>query len=781
MEEFINILEIERYAHCLIGRLALDYGFVIAKDLISAIKVQHENPKKKMGELLIEMGFATKNQIAELLAFQKGMFKKVHQWNCLPDTLIKGFVYFENTAFSFLTLEDIKEAEIIREEKIIQENQHLLLHNILEETKGKELISQLKKRQGKVRLFYYECKQCNRLYRLFDIEKVEDSVYCPVCWDVPLMVFHLKDNTIPAPKTQEKITKIPINLESIQISQYYEILKKMEPLRRNEIVNHWKQEQESMTIKQVLGSLTRRVGEEEEVKLAESPETEGSQDHPTNAEVYVTRRIDSDSHIMQESLEEKNISSSAKEETLSDVLSEEDTKPISPTDSTPAPIETKTLVEKSSALQTLARKTRRFLKGESLQSLIHRDMSQIWLALQKKIVSEDDVVYAFFIQNSTRPGEPKNSLVEILKERGIIQPKQYQTLVKIENLEIPVQKLWDNKKDIDFCHYLFEREILPKDDLQKIMLVQNSLYKLGIRRTYKDLLILSKWLSQDTVQFLYSQFEKQSQGKKIVTSIVTQSDEGLTKTKTKAVFKMDAMKGKTTKKSYRLVYAIGLVLVALMLYSLLKTAPKKSPVISENKVLPSEKTETPLQNSKTEPEKTVSLPQNTSVSLEKKEPAPTTETPKETVQKQTLVPVTVDGMAMIALHQILPKVPHLAETLQKNFEYFLQKPSLATYKNNQEKWEGMMRYHFKDKLISLDATYQSKEIKEKMQKLHLLYENLENLGKGLLKYLQEQKENAIPKNFLELLQASKTTLYASESKNLLLEISGQKYTIFEIK
>ncbi len=756
MDESVNIIEIERYSHCLIGRLALDYGFIVAKDLITALKEQHKEPGKKMGELLVEMGFATKNQINELIAFQKAMFKKVHQWNCLPDTLIKGFVYFGNQAFSFLSPEDIKNAEMLREERILQEDRHLLLHDIIEEIQGKTLVSQLKRIQSQVRLFYYECKQCHRLYRLFNTQKIDSCIYCPVCWDVPLSVFSLKNNIIPLDAPSQTTSKIHVTFESSQISQYYEILKKMEPLRRNEIVQHWTQDHESMTIKQVLGSLTRRIGEDSEVQIVDHDE---SKEHVTEEEVYVTRRLESEA-MPQKIEEEPHVSMQTDSKSTEKI----------PIDNSQ---EQENIVEKKSTLKILAQKTKRILKGESQQSVFYRDMAQAWLALNKKMVLEDDIIYAFFVQSNTFAGETKKTLLEILKERGVLQEKQYQALIHVKNQEIPAQKPWNNKRDIEFCHYLFEKEVLPKEELQKIMLLQNNLYRLGIKRTYQDLLVLSKRLSKDIAQSLVRQFEKEIQEKKEALAheepkVQEQSN------KNKAVFKVSVLQAKA-RSSYRLLYAILVLLVVLFLYKMNwkeKPSPKEQILAEKQEPAPN------MPKIEPEPQKISIAPKETEIAKEK---TLLSSEPKTAENKQTLVPITVDGMAMMAIHQILPKVPHLAETLQDNFQSFLKKPSFPMYENNHKKWQSMIQYHLKDKLISLDGNYQVKEIREKMEKLHALYENLDNLAKGLFAYVQEKKTDTVPKTFLEFLQVSKTTLYASESKNLLWELSSQKYKIFELK
>ena len=234
---------------------------------------------------------------------------------------------------------------------------------------------------------------------------------------------------------------------------------------------------------------------------------------------------------------------------------------------------------------------------------------------------------------------------------------------------------------------------------------------------------------------------------------------------------MSILKSQTKGYRYSSIFLASLIILGLVMTVIQWNASshKKTPKNTTQEV------------SSIAPEKKISdsIPKKVISETEKKEqPVLPTEMPSVS-SKQNLVAVSVDGMAMIAIHQVLPKVTQIAQSLQDNFKIFLQKPSLADYVNNQLKWEAMVKYHIKEKLVSLDASYKNKEIKEKMEKLHLLQENFEKLGKGVLKYVESQKGNLEQKTFLKLLQASNTARYAAETENIFSELSGKKCIIYE--
>ena len=114
-----NFIKIEQFAHLTLGRLALDQGLIDARQILEVIKIQHENPQLKFGEILIAQGQITRNQLDELLKFQVNILTSFRKWQHVPDSVLKGFVFFGR--IKIITIEDIRQAEQIRESYLLVE------------------------------------------------------------------------------------------------------------------------------------------------------------------------------------------------------------------------------------------------------------------------------------------------------------------------------------------------------------------------------------------------------------------------------------------------------------------------------------------------------------------------------------------------------------------------------------------------------------------------------------------------------------------------------------
>lgn len=95
MENAHLFLEIERFSHLLLGRLGIEIGFFHYRHLLESLNIQCQTPEKKLGQILREKGFINGEQLSLLLRYQ-AVFKNKSplEWPFLPDSVIKGILYF---------------------------------------------------------------------------------------------------------------------------------------------------------------------------------------------------------------------------------------------------------------------------------------------------------------------------------------------------------------------------------------------------------------------------------------------------------------------------------------------------------------------------------------------------------------------------------------------------------------------------------------------------------------------------------------------------------------
>ncbi|NUM36590.1 MAG: hypothetical protein HUU50_18770 [Candidatus Brocadiae bacterium] len=289
MDQTFNFLEIERYGHCTIGRIAIDQGLITAKQLMESLKKQHEKPSQKMGEIWIENGFATPFQVEELSEFQKRILQGVTHWEAIPDTIIQGFVRFKNLVLDeLISLDQLKDAERARERELRGEGAKLLQEILFSEFSPQQQ-EKFSKIQSEIQLFYRQCPCCQRIYRLFDFYPILTTIPCPVCWHSQIVPYQ-KNGYHGLPSCETKKMEILVPHESPEFLEIYEILKKMDPLR--EVGKTWKWSKDHLTVRRLFSEMTKKLVREE---LQDSRIDDEKQDTPQEKAVQVTRQINKSS------------------------------------------------------------------------------------------------------------------------------------------------------------------------------------------------------------------------------------------------------------------------------------------------------------------------------------------------------------------------------------------------------------------------------------------------------------------------------------------------------
>lgn len=180
-------LEIESYAHLLLGRIAIECGFISYQELVEALELQHLAQQKNIGTILLEVGYLKDEQLQEILEFQKQFQMSVPcEWPYIPDTVFKALAYSACDVFANkIELGQLRRAEELREIYLMQ-NAPKSLGKILAEDFRTVTQEELKKFQQQIHMTLSQCPQCHRRYHLFNCEAAV-TLPCPVCWDCSLI------------------------------------------------------------------------------------------------------------------------------------------------------------------------------------------------------------------------------------------------------------------------------------------------------------------------------------------------------------------------------------------------------------------------------------------------------------------------------------------------------------------------------------------------------------------------------------------------------------------
>ena len=215
-----------------------------------------KKPECKIGEILVEINALTDYQHQALLQYHQSLRKQTLRWPRIPDAILKGMVYFATGPESEITRVEIQEAEEVRESHLLESGKIRSLEEILikEEVVTSEDIREFKQ---SIKLYLRACPRCQRVYRLFNCGPAE-KIPCTVCWEIDLVAHNSPSSSHSLKAISSKETWQPHT--SPEFLAIYEILKRMEPLRKSEIFQ--KLLQHNDTVKKIFGQLTRRFTRE---------------------------------------------------------------------------------------------------------------------------------------------------------------------------------------------------------------------------------------------------------------------------------------------------------------------------------------------------------------------------------------------------------------------------------------------------------------------------------------------------------------------------------------
>lgn len=172
--------ELERYAHLLLGKLALQEGHLTYPMLLKALGLQRRSPHKKLGEILAEEGMMPKPDVQNLVVFQK-KFKdrKPAEWPYIPDTVLKGLLYLGENP-----LGKIESKHIIQAGYLTKDRQKTLAEFFVEDL---HVVTRedLEGFRQKIRTITGVCPRCSRNYFLFNYTAIGQLI-CPICQDAAI-------------------------------------------------------------------------------------------------------------------------------------------------------------------------------------------------------------------------------------------------------------------------------------------------------------------------------------------------------------------------------------------------------------------------------------------------------------------------------------------------------------------------------------------------------------------------------------------------------------------
>ena len=257
MDNDINILQIDQYAHSSIGRLAIEHDFITAAQLLECLKRNHDAPEKKLGEIFAEFGYISGYQLNKLLQRQE-QSRQICSWIYLPDTVLKGLIFFHDPYHQDITVQSIQKAEQIRATRYLSSRQFFSLHEILIELipKSEALLREL---TAKIKMSALQCPKCSRIYHIFSDKKISEDIPCTICWDT--MLVSGRDNSPNQFQENElDIDTVIKPYRSVELAIVYQTLKDLEP--SSEVAKIRQISKDNNTVRRVFNALTRQFKKE---------------------------------------------------------------------------------------------------------------------------------------------------------------------------------------------------------------------------------------------------------------------------------------------------------------------------------------------------------------------------------------------------------------------------------------------------------------------------------------------------------------------------------------
>ena len=166
----------------------------------------------------------------------------------------------------------------------------------------------------------------------------------------------------------------------------------------------------------------------------------------------------------------------------------------------------KSKVEKTETSSEVAPKTPQKEIQKMYEMKIKGDIAKVYYGLQRKFLSEEDVLEAFWVQLRYKK---KDSILDILKQRDGLSSEHEGKIANVEEIIVHhSESSKPNPLDFAIAQLILDYKLLEKEEVQQTLGLVASLYKVGIYKRLDDLLIERKILSIDIVKPLVVQCVK---------------------------------------------------------------------------------------------------------------------------------------------------------------------------------------------------------------------------------------------------------------------------------
>jgi len=124
-------------------------------------------------------------------------------------------------------------------------------------------------------------------------------------------------------------------------------------------------------------------------------------------------------------------------------------------------------------------------------------------------VKQYDLVTAFFLQQDN---EEQQSILEILSQRDFITPEVYQEYKdkKYEPRTLELEKKV-NSEELELAQLLLSYNLITRDQLKKLFSIQNTLYSIGIKIPFADIIVQNKIMSVDMIEALIVEHKRRKE------------------------------------------------------------------------------------------------------------------------------------------------------------------------------------------------------------------------------------------------------------------------------
>lgn len=197
------------------------------------------------------------------------------------------------------------------------------------------------------------------------------------------------------------------------------------------------------------------------------------------------------------------------------------------------------------------------------------DLAKLGEALRQKMLKEQDVLATLIAQTQSESKGAAQPICDILQQRKLLSVEQLKQIKEISELKIPLTVPLPKASALDLLigNQLMQQNLLPREEVQRILRLQATLHKLAMPITLETLLQATNALAPDVLKNLLDGLRKGVEEKKKQASTVVESS--------KAVKRRTALRSFDSKPWPVLRWVSAAVAVLLvMLFLFVKFAPR---------------------------------------------------------------------------------------------------------------------------------------------------------------------------------------------------------------